>query len=35
VTESFLTTLGKRAAEKFQPEEPDDRVLRESPRPAP
>ena len=35
VTESFLTTLGKRAAEKFQPAEPDDRVLRESPRPAP
>jgi NAD(P)-dependent dehydrogenase (short-subunit alcohol dehydrogenase family) len=35
VTESFLTTLGQRAAEKYQPEEPDDRVLREAPRPAP
>lgn len=35
ITESFLTTLGQRAAEKYQPEESDDRVLRESPRPAP
>lgn len=35
VTESFLTTLGQRAAEKYQPDEPGDRVLRESPRPMP
>jgi NAD(P)-dependent dehydrogenase (short-subunit alcohol dehydrogenase family) len=35
VTESFLTTLGQRAAEKYQPEEPDDRVLGELPRPVP
>ncbi len=33
LTESFLTTLGQRAAEKYQPDEPRDRVLRESPRP--
>ena len=35
ITESFLTTLGKRAAEKYQPNEPNDRVLRESPRAVP
>lgn len=35
VTESFLTTLGQRAAEKYQPDEPGDRVLREAPRSVP
>lgn len=35
VTESFLTTLGQRAAEKYQPDEPGDHVLREAPRSVP
>jgi NAD(P)-dependent dehydrogenase (short-subunit alcohol dehydrogenase family) len=35
ITESFLTVLGRRAADKYQPDEPHDRVLRESPRPTP
>jgi len=35
ITESFLTTFGQRAAEHYQPEEPNDRVLRESPRVVP
>jgi hypothetical protein len=35
VTDSFPTTLGQRAAEEYQPDEPSDRVLRETPRSGP
>ena len=38
LTESFLTTLGQRAAEKYQPDESDearDRLVREAPRTGP
>jgi NAD(P)-dependent dehydrogenase (short-subunit alcohol dehydrogenase family) len=33
VTESFQTTHGQRAPQRYHPEEPPDRVLRETPRP--